>query len=57
MKVGFIGLGHIGGPMSRHVLAAGHDCSSTIPGGRRRAGLEAAGAAWAATSPGQRGGP
>ena len=25
MKVGFIGLGHMGGPMSRNVLAAGHD--------------------------------
>lgn len=25
MKVGFIGLGHMGGPMSANVLAAGHD--------------------------------
>src|SRR5581483_9222948 len=25
VKVGFIGLGHMGGPMSRNVLAAGHD--------------------------------
>ena len=25
MNVGFIGLGHMGGPMSRNVLAAGHD--------------------------------
>jgi 3-hydroxyisobutyrate dehydrogenase-like beta-hydroxyacid dehydrogenase len=25
MKVGFVGLGHLGAPMSRHILAAGHD--------------------------------
>jgi 3-hydroxyisobutyrate dehydrogenase-like beta-hydroxyacid dehydrogenase len=25
MKVGFVGLGHEGAPMSRHILAAGHD--------------------------------
>ena len=25
MKVGFIGLGHMGAPMSRNVLAAGHE--------------------------------
>ena len=25
MKVAFIGLGHMGAPMSRNVLAAGHD--------------------------------
>ncbi len=49
MKVGFIGLGHMGGPMSRNVLAAGHDL--TVHDLRREAaaGLEAAGAAWAAS--------
>lgn len=25
MKVAFIGLGHVGAPMSRNILAAGHD--------------------------------
>jgi 3-hydroxyisobutyrate dehydrogenase-like beta-hydroxyacid dehydrogenase len=25
MKVAFIGLGHMGAPMSRNILAAGHD--------------------------------
>ena len=25
MRVGFIGLGHMGGPMSANILAAGHD--------------------------------
>jgi len=49
MKVGFIGLGHMGGPMSRNVLAAGHDL--TVHDIRREAaaGLEADGATWAAT--------
>ncbi len=49
MNVGFIGLGHMGGPMSRHVLAAGHDL--LVHDIRREAGaeLEAAGAAWAAS--------
>lgn len=49
MKVGFIGLGHMGGPMSRNVLAAGHDL--VVHDLRRDAAaeLEAAGAAWAAS--------
>jgi 3-hydroxyisobutyrate dehydrogenase len=49
MNVGFIGLGHMGAPMSRHVLAAGHDL--LVHDIRREAGaeLEAAGAAWAAS--------
>ena len=47
MKVGFIGLGHMGGPMSRNVLAAGHDL--TVHDIRREAAaeLEADGATWA----------
>ncbi|HZR52839.1 MAG TPA: NAD(P)-dependent oxidoreductase [Streptosporangiaceae bacterium] len=49
MKVGFIGLGHMGGPMSRNVLAAGHDL--VVHDIRREAAaeLEAAGARWAAS--------
>jgi 3-hydroxyisobutyrate dehydrogenase len=49
MRVGFIGLGHMGGPMSRHVLAAGHDL--VVHDTRREAAteLEAAGATWAAS--------
>ena len=47
MKVGFIGLGHIGGPMSRHVLAAGHDLIVHDLRREAAAGLEAAGATWA----------
>src|SRR5690348_7909256 len=49
MNVGFIGLGHMGGPMSRHVLAAGHDL--LVHDLRREAAAElaAAGAAWAAS--------
>jgi len=49
MRVGFIGLGHMGGPMSRNVLAAGHDL--VVHDVRRQAAaeLEAAGATWAAT--------
>jgi 3-hydroxyisobutyrate dehydrogenase len=49
MNVGFIGLGHMGGPMSRNVLAAGHDL--VVHDIRREAAaeLEAAGAAWAPT--------
>ena len=38
MKVGFIGLGHMGGPMSRNVLAAGHDL--TVHDIRREAAAE-----------------
>ncbi|HLI41660.1 MAG TPA: NAD(P)-dependent oxidoreductase [Streptosporangiaceae bacterium] len=49
MKVGFIGLGHMGGPMSSNVLAAGHDLAVHDLRREAAAGLEAAGAAWAAT--------
>ena len=46
MKVGFIGLGHMGAPMSGNVLAAGHDLlvHDVHPDA---AGLLAAGASWA----------
>lgn len=49
MKVGFIGLGHMGGPMSANVLAAGFDL--VVHDIRREAAaeLEAAGAGWAAS--------
>jgi 3-hydroxyisobutyrate dehydrogenase len=49
MKVGFIGLGHMGAPMSRNSLSAGHDL--LVHDLRREAadGLEASGATWAAT--------
>ena len=49
MNVGFIGLGHMGGPMSRNVLAAGHDLLVHDLRRETAAGLEAAGAAWAST--------
>src|SRR5258708_17277694 len=47
MKVGFVGLGHMGAPMSRNSLAAGHDLA--VHDLRRDAGaaLVAGGAAWA----------
>jgi 3-hydroxyisobutyrate dehydrogenase len=47
VNVGFIGLGHMGGPMSRNVLAAGHDL--VVHDVRREAAaeLEASGARWA----------
>jgi 3-hydroxyisobutyrate dehydrogenase len=47
MRVGFIGLGHMGGPMSRNVLAAGHDLVVHDIRREAAAGLEAAGATWA----------
>jgi 3-hydroxyisobutyrate dehydrogenase len=49
MKVGFVGLGHMGAPMSRHILAAGHDL--VVHDLRREAAdaLVADGAAWAAS--------
>ena len=49
MRVGFIGLGHMGGPMSANILAAGHDLvvHDVLP--EAAAGLLAAGAAWAGT--------
>src|SRR5258708_38238802 len=47
MKVGFVGLGHMGAPMSRNILAAGHDLA--VYDVRREAGaaLVVGGAAWA----------
>jgi 3-hydroxyisobutyrate dehydrogenase len=47
MKVGFVGLGHMGAPMSGHIRAAGYDLA--IHDLRREAGAElvAAGATWA----------
>jgi 3-hydroxyisobutyrate dehydrogenase len=49
MRVGFIGLGHMGEPMCRNILAAGHEL--TVHDLRRSAaaGLLAGGAAWAAS--------
>ena len=49
MKVGFVGLGHMGGPMAGNILAAGHDL--VVHDLHREAGtaLVAAGAAWAAS--------
>ena len=44
MKVGFTGLGHMGGPMSRNVLAAGHDLAVHDLRRGAAADLEAAGA-------------
>ncbi len=49
MKVGFIGLGHMGEPMSRNILAAGHDLVVNDIRREAAAGLEAAGATWAVT--------
>ena len=49
MKVGFVGLGHMGGPMSGNIRAAGYDL--VVHDLRREAAavVVAAGAAWAAT--------
>jgi 3-hydroxyisobutyrate dehydrogenase len=49
MNVGFIGLGHMGHPMSRNVLAAGYDLMVHDVHREAAADLEAAGATWAAT--------
>jgi 3-hydroxyisobutyrate dehydrogenase len=49
VKVGFIGLGHMGGAMSRNVLAAGHDLVVYDVRREAAAELEAAGAVWAAS--------
>ena len=49
MRVGFIGLGRMGGPMSGNVLAAGHDLIVHDIREAAAAPLLAAGAAWAAT--------
>ncbi|MGO8957035.1 MAG: NAD(P)-dependent oxidoreductase [Streptosporangiaceae bacterium] len=47
MRVGFIGLGHMGEPMCRNILAAGHDLVVHDIRAEAAAGLLAAGAAWA----------
>ncbi len=47
MRVGFIGLGHMGAPMSARILAAGHDLVVHDRRPEAAAGLEAAGATWA----------
>jgi 3-hydroxyisobutyrate dehydrogenase len=49
MRVGFVGLGHMGAPMSRNILAAGHDLvvHDRCPGAG--AALLDSGAAWAAS--------
>ena len=47
MKVGFIGLGRMGAPMSDNVLAAGHDLLVHDVRPDAAAGLLAAGASWA----------
>jgi 3-hydroxyisobutyrate dehydrogenase len=49
MRVGFIGLGHMGEPMSRNVLAAGYDLVVHDVRPEAAASLVAAGATWAAT--------
>jgi 3-hydroxyisobutyrate dehydrogenase len=49
VKVGFIGLGHMGGPMSANILAAGHDLVVHDVRADAAAGLLAAGAAWASS--------
>jgi 3-hydroxyisobutyrate dehydrogenase len=49
VKVGFIGLGHMGGPMSANVLADGHDLVVHDIRREAAADLEAAGARWAPT--------
>jgi 3-hydroxyisobutyrate dehydrogenase len=47
MKVGFVGLGHMGAPMSRNILAAGHDLVVHDLRAEAAAALVAGGAAWA----------
>jgi len=47
VRVGFIGLGHMGGPMSANILATGHDLVVHDVREGAAAGLIAAGAAWA----------
>ena len=47
MKVGFVGLGHMGEPMSRNILAAGHDLVVHDRHREAAAELVARGAAWA----------
>jgi 3-hydroxyisobutyrate dehydrogenase len=47
MKVSFVGLGHMGAPMSRNILAAGHDLVVHDLRREAAAALVAGGAAWA----------
>ena len=49
MKVGFVGLGHMGAPMCRNILAAGHDLVVHDLNPVAAADLVADGAAWAAS--------
>jgi 3-hydroxyisobutyrate dehydrogenase len=49
MKVGFVGLGHMGAPMSRNILAAGHDLVVHDLRAEAAAALVAQGATWAAS--------
>jgi 3-hydroxyisobutyrate dehydrogenase len=49
VRVGFIGLGHMGGPMSANILAAGHDLVVHDVRAEAAAGLITAGAAWASS--------
>jgi 3-hydroxyisobutyrate dehydrogenase len=49
MKVAFIGLGHMGAPMSRNILAAGHDLVVHDLRPEAAADLVAGGAVWAAS--------
>ncbi|HUC23359.1 MAG TPA: NAD(P)-dependent oxidoreductase [Streptosporangiaceae bacterium] len=47
--MGFIGLGHMGGPMSANILAAGHDLVVHDVRADAADGLRAAGAGWASS--------
>lgn len=47
MKVGFVGLGHMGAPMSARILAAGHDLVVHDVRPEAATGLLGSGAAWA----------
>lgn len=49
MRVGFIGLGHMGAPMSANILAAGYDLVVHDVRAESAAALVAAGATWAAS--------
>jgi 3-hydroxyisobutyrate dehydrogenase len=49
MKVGFVGLGHMGAPMSHNILAAGHDLVVHDLLAEAAAALVAQGASWAAS--------
>ena len=49
MRVGFVGLGNMGAPLSRNILAAGHDVVVHDVRPAAAAGLLAVGARWAAS--------